>query len=420
MFVRLQLPPKPSRPHTFVYLLAFALLASTAVLAPSAASQQRPGSSTVPSVSAGKVITVWKVESPFTRDTRDATIRTDLELSAEELGYELRIESFSAKGFAETFLDAFGKNQEPDILVIDNHGMIDGITTPLGNVTGVGSSDKIRQSLLKVSESLTGLEGPKRGWEFLMHTSKNYEAAKSLALRTPKCDASWQNLPLTEDLRAIVVRVGPAYVEGAASLEGFEDADRLHAEGANQEQLKVSETRECGYWGNDHLAFVPMVLGYESARELGHVTVLLTLRRQESEWRLLTASRDPVTTTSFVRQMPKLSSLLGKPWTFGSTPRPAKLDALEEGQFPQPPSGQRFGDFTWRPSSSVDVVAEIVEFAYKNDARLFVKFPSGNGRANGQVSAGQLWTTHSLWKWRVWSIAEDGAVSFSEAKSFLN
>jgi hypothetical protein len=163
-----------------------------------------------------------------------------------------------------------------------------------------------------------------------------------------------------------------------------------------------------------------MVLGYESARELGYVTVLLTLRRQESEWRLLTASRDPVTTTSFVRQMPKLSSLLGKPWTFGSTPRPAKLDAPEEGQFPQPPSGQRFGDFTWRPSSSVDVVAEIVEFAYKNNARLFVKFPLRNGRANGQVSAGQLWTTHSLWEWRFWSIAEDGAVSFSEAKSFLN
>jgi hypothetical protein len=340
-------------------------------------------------------------------------------LSAEESGYKLRIESFSARGFAETFLDAFGNSHEPDILVIGNHGMIDGISTPLGTFRGIGSSVKIRQSLVKVSESLTALEGPKRGWEFLVRTSKNHEAAKSLALRSPRCNASWHNLPLTEDLRAIAVRVGPAYVDGAVSLEAFEEADRLHVERANQERIKVSETRECGYWGNDHLAFVPVLLRYESARELGHVTVLLTFRRQENEWRLLTASRDPVTTTSFVSQMPKLASLLGKPWSSGRAPRPAKLDAPEEGQFPQPPSGQRFGDFTWQPSNSVDVVAEIVEFAYKNDARLFVEYPSGNNRTNGQVSAGQLWTTHSPGKWRVWSVAEDGAVSFSEARSFL-
>src|ERR1700675_1828737 len=69
-----------------------------------------------------------------------------------------------------------GNNQEPDILVIDNYGMIDGITTPLGDFTGIGSSGKIRQGLVKVSESLSALEGPKRGWEFLMQTSKNHEA----------------------------------------------------------------------------------------------------------------------------------------------------------------------------------------------------------------------------------------------------
>lgn len=239
-------------------------------------------------------------------------------------------------------------------------------------------------------------------------------------LRSPECNASRQNLPLPADLRAIAVRIGTTYVAGTPSLEAFEDADRLHAEPANQEQLKVSETRECGYWGNDHLAFVPMVLSYESPRELGHVTVLLTLRRQKSGWRLLTASRDPITTTSFISQMPKLSSLLGKPWTSGATPSPAMLDAPEDGQFPQPPSGQRFGAFTWQPSSSVDVVAAIVEFAYKNDARLFVQFPSGTSPVSGQLSAGQLWTTQSRWKWRVWSITAGGNVSFSEANSFFN
>jgi hypothetical protein len=59
MFVSLKLPPKSTPPDTFVYLLAFGLLAATAVLTPSAESQQRTGSSTTASPSAEKVITVF-------------------------------------------------------------------------------------------------------------------------------------------------------------------------------------------------------------------------------------------------------------------------------------------------------------------------------------------------------------------------
>jgi len=158
MFVPQQLPPKSSPPDTFVYLLAFGLLAATAVLLPSAETQQWTGSSTTASPSAEKVITVWKVGSPHSGDTPDTTDPTDLESSAEELGYKLSIESFSANGFAQTFFDAFANNQEPDILVVDNDGIINGITTPLGSFTGIRSNGKIRQSLMKVSESLKGLE----------------------------------------------------------------------------------------------------------------------------------------------------------------------------------------------------------------------------------------------------------------------
>lgn len=136
MFVPLQLPRKSSPLDTFMYFLAFALLAATAVLTPPAESQQRPGSSATASPSAEKVIAVWKVGSPHSGDTPDTTIPPDLESSAEELGYKLSIESFSAKGFAQTFFDSFANNQEPDILAIDNDGMINGITTPLGSFTG--------------------------------------------------------------------------------------------------------------------------------------------------------------------------------------------------------------------------------------------------------------------------------------------
>ena len=92
--------------------------------------------------------------------------------------------------------------------------------------------------------------------------------------------------------------------------------------------------------------------------------------------------------------------------------------APEEGKAPEAAAGERDGHFEWQPSGSGNVVAEIVEFAYKNDARLFVRFSSGNAAASEQFSAGQIWYTRSTWRWRVWSISDSGAVSFSEARSF--
>jgi len=181
------------RPGKTTCYLVLALLSSASLLASSLESRQGPQST---SGTAGKAITVWKVGSPYREDAPDTAVPAELDSSAEELGYKLRIESIPAKGFAENFLDAFAKNQEPDILVIDNYGMVDGISTPLGTFTGIGSDQKIRRNLVKVSESLKGLEGPKGGWEFLIHSSKNYEAAKSLALRSPHCNARWQNQPL--------------------------------------------------------------------------------------------------------------------------------------------------------------------------------------------------------------------------------
>jgi hypothetical protein len=62
-------------------------------------------------------------------------------------------------------------------------------------------------------------------------------------------------------------------------------------------------------------------------------------------------------------------------------------------------------------------VAEIVEFAYQDDARLFLRRPVLS-ESRGQISAGQLWTTRSTWKWRVWSITRTGDVVFSDARTF--
>jgi len=364
----------------------------------------------------------------------------DLEASAEKIGYKLMIKSFPAEGFGDRFRDAFRKNQEPDILTTGNYQPINAITLPSDAPTGTAINETIRQELVRVTQSLAALEGPARlvatggirGWEFLLPTSKNYEAAKQLALRSPECNASEELPPLPEDLGTIAAPIVRAYVQGE-SLQAFEDADRLHTVGADPNMLRtrrlilrpppespgrVSEIKDCGYWGSDHLAFVQMAVTHESARTLGRLGVLLILRKQESEWRLLTASTDPISNATFLRQIPRLARLFKKAWTPSSSLSPAQLLLPEEGQHPGPADGGRFGDFIWQPSSSTDAVAEIIEFAYNNDARLFIRFASEEGPANEQLSECELMDTESLWKWRVWSVSDAGSVSFSEARSF--
>ncbi len=100
-------------------------------------------------------------------------------------------------------------------------------------------------------------------------------------------------------------------------------------------------------------------------------------------------------------------------------PTLAILRSPQDGRFPVPAQGARFGDFEWQSSTSEDVVAEIAEFRYADDARLFLLRPQRPG-AIGRVSTGSLWTTKSEWAWRVWSITRSGEIAFSEVRTFPN
>jgi hypothetical protein len=400
-------------------------------------------------------ITVWKVGSPNAGNVPDTRVPPKLQRSAEALGYNLRIQAFPAEGFTERLLAAFADNQEPDILAIENYLVIKGINTLPLSFPGTASIADIRQALLEVTESLTSLEGPSRGWEFLFRTSRNHEAAKSLALQFVGCEGSVAGSQLTADLRSVVERIGHAYFEGPESSAEFNDPDRLQAETVNENRhtervpartkpgqdaveggipgsglsrgdnpdllgVHVHEMSACEGWGNDHLAFVRILSTYESKQMLGRLTALLVLRNQEGEWRLLAASTDPISTTDFLKQIPKLASLLQNPWTPDGNPAPARLLTPQDGKAPVPPLGERFGNFEWQPSESGNVVAQVVEFAYNDDARFFIRFTSENSSTTQQISAGKLWMTGSLWRWRVWSVSDTGAVSFSESRSFPN
>jgi len=241
----------------------------------SASSQHRPAPQ-----GGAKVITVWKVGDPYTGTTPDTAVPPSLELAAEKLGYGLRAEAFPIQGFASLFFRAFENDQPPDILVFNNSGVLEGISTPIGSFSGIGTDPAIHAALVRVTESLTALEG--RGWEYLIRTSPNFEAAQAVALRPPECAAN-QGAALPPDLGEITVRSASAYLENSPSVRNFEDPDRLHTDVTEQKERHVQTIKACGYWGTDHLAFVPAIASYTSPGTIGWVSSLMVFRKQSDQ-----------------------------------------------------------------------------------------------------------------------------------------
>jgi hypothetical protein len=335
-------------------------------------------------------------------------------------GFQISVEAFPAQGFAATFFDAVSRNAAPDVLVFDNIGVIEGITTPLGKFEGIGQDPAIRRDLIKVTGAFDELLGPGRGWTYLVSSSPNHAAARTLALRTPGCPNGSSGPVPQGELVEIVSRVATAYLErDVIGVQTYSDPDRLPAVTSGPETLHVGALRVCGIWGNDRLAFALVNTSYDAETRVGDTAVLLVLRKPLFKWQLLVAARDPISTTTFVGDVRSVNDLLVSEGQTRTLPPPATLLSPVDGRFPQASGGQRFGAFRWRASPSDDIVAEIAEFAYQDDARLFVRRPAYS-ESRGQISAGQLWTTRSVWNWRIWSITRAGNVVFSDARTFPN
>jgi hypothetical protein len=365
-------------------------------------------------------VVVWKVGSPYEGDTPDTATPPELTREAKAIDTSLLVVGMPARGFAERFFQAFEAGDEPDILVINNFGLMEGTTTTLGNFTGISFSQLVKKNLIFVEGSLAAFQGSRgRGWEILIASSKNHKAARTIALRTLECPDEWSGTqPISPELQELAIRLGAAYLEAVTPASGdHEDEARLRTVGLEQRGLRTHNMRTFGYWGNDRIAFVPMLGTFESGARLGTTRLLLVFRKAADEWKLLTAASDPISTRHFVLQVAKLTDLVEPRSRIPDAPIPAKL-LTPDGIFPQPEGGERFGDFRWQPSASANVVAEVAEFAYQGNARLFVHFRSQQDPEHDAISVGQLWTTNDVWKWRVWSITNQGAVSFSSFRSF--
>ena len=81
-------------------------------------------------------------------------------------------------------------------------------------------------------------------------------------------------------------------------------------------------------------------------------------------------------------------------WPQGPIAKPDPRRSPQNGRFPLPVNGARFGDFEWQSSTGEDVVAEIAEFSYQDEERLVLLRPRIPGAPRHvHVSAGQLWST---------------------------
>jgi hypothetical protein len=169
--------------------LCFLLLASSITFL-SAQQQPSPGSPTCSPQA--KAITVWKVGSPYENDAPGKAISAELKIKAKSLGCTIHVEAFPAVRFAESFFAAFEKHLEPDVLEVENKGVISGVTMRSGEyvdlakgpitrtpaaIGGIASNEAVFRALEAVPHSLTGLDET-RSSEFLLRTSRNYKAAK--------------------------------------------------------------------------------------------------------------------------------------------------------------------------------------------------------------------------------------------------
>jgi hypothetical protein len=365
-----------------------------------------------------KTILVWRVGSPHNDQTPDTAVPPGLKRTAQKLGFGLKIEAYPAQGFAELFFKAVEAHQEPDVLVNDNDGIIHGISTKLGSFTGIASDRTVRDHLIHVEHSLSDLSSG-RGWQYLISSSQNFSAAKMLALTWRGCETGSATSNAPPEVLATASELATRYIENPESLAQQEDDSFLSTELKLSSAAHVRGTEVCGFAGNDHLAFVSEMATFEAADALGQKTLLVVLTRQDASWRLLRVSVDPVSNSGLPRNFPAISRLFQASWSQSKQPVPARIVSPEEGRSPVPAAGQRFGNYTWTPSSSENVAFEIVEFAYDGDARLFFRLPDKQATSES-ISDGQLWTTGNRWKWRVWSVSDAGRIAFSSQRSFIH
>ncbi len=278
----------------------------------------------------------------------------------------------------------------------------------------------------------TGVLGRISHLVFLVRGSPNHESAKHVALANVGYDAAvdsdlqsvWmlgepgfdvedsvsdhlQRLQLVRLFR----KAAAAYVTGdteAFNAISSDDAIATSLFGAS-DQTRVHRIRFQYVVGNSRLMMVFGSVSFENKYVLGTYSLLTIWCKDEESWKLLTVTQDPVSLKAAKEQLPRLIDGLNDDDL--PNPKPAKLVSPADGVCPVPMLGERFGSFVWESQEEQDSSFRIAEFHHGRASRLFVE-------PKPSISAGRLWSVKDPWKWRVWTIGHNGAVSFSGQRVF--
>jgi len=418
---------KPRLSNNF-YALSWGALHSKDPLSASATSKLVYDFKVVDPKIAEKTIHIWSVGSPHDGNIPKLDVPKELSEIAKSKGYYIEPMSYPAKGFADLFFDAISKNLEPEILVINNWGILDGIETKLGKFTGIRSNMQVADSLILVSESIFSLNlGP---YTMLISSSENYVKAKEIATWPPNCtnerNSKFKIDNEASDLAKAAIDAIESYYN--CDLERIKQlTDKIclnkgcYFDKADKKEIHVKNINVCDVYNNSKLAFVELKYSIEqnitykneNAHTIGHETSLVVLRNVDNNWKSLIITNDR--TSIFTDSIPRLFKLSDSGTDIAKSINPAVL-ITEDGIHPRPTDGRRFGDFKWKPSGSKNIVSEIIEFNYGHGSRLFFSFDIN--QSVGKISTGKLFSPGDVWRWRVLSVASDGTVVSSQSHGF--
>ena len=387
---------------------------------------------------ANNVIRIWIIGSPHTGDLPKPIVPSEFRRQVENLGYTIDVQTFRAMGFAAKFRQALQEHNEPEVLTFDNYGVLSGIRTANGWFDGIVTDYQTASSLVLVHEALGSLLPPQRGWVMLIRSAINYEAARTLSMRRPVCNAELgvpvDSPTIEPQLRQALETASfaaRAYLScDQSTLSVVSDASRLGQKCfLADSDTQVDSVRGCRVSGNRNLAFVSLVSTFSSQRrvftdrgslyggDLGQQSIFAVLRKSNGAWQLLAITDDPVNTVArSPLTTPALERLLDDEQASGFAPEPAQL-LTPDGVYPLPAAWERFGDFAWEPSQSKEVIGQIVEFLFGKDTsrgrtRLFF-LP----RHERKLSSGYLLSGGKS-AWRVWSISKSGDLAFSQQRTY--
>lgn len=371
------------------------------------------GRTPLPQIAAGRsgtdaptreALLVWKVGSPHRRDTPVPTAPPDIVESASTLGLSLDVRALPAREFARAFRAARLTNDEPDILVVDNMGLIWGITTPLGRFDGIGAD-----AVVKVSETLKSFAPS--GWEFLVPASRRHAAARTLATGPIQCE-----LPVsvvTGGIRLALV------AEGAVAAYIRQDELALDALAGGsfaanflplaQEQQSLVYTKVCDHWGNDRLVFAHVAVSFEGQAEIGQRRLLVVVGIVDGRPRLLAIGNSTQLVATLAEQGPTLRG--DGPMRIAA---PAILAPADGGSFLRFPPERR-PDLQWTTPRAA--VLTLLEWQFGHPSSVprplwspsgFVLLPpsetsSGTVRLKAPFAIGRQ--PH---RWRVWAVDQRG------------